>query len=53
MIYINKLYKKFFDIAIDKGFDYEEIAQMSNAYLERLKRQLISLNAAIDYKKDE
>ncbi|WP_157150302.1 helicase C-terminal domain-containing protein [Brachyspira sp. SAP_772] len=49
----DKLYKKFFDIAIDKGFDYEEIAQMSNAYLERLKRQLISLNAAIDYKKDE
>ncbi|KLI34083.1 helicase [Brachyspira hyodysenteriae] len=49
----DKLYKKFFDIAIEKDFDYEEIAQMSNAYLERLKRQLVSLNAAIDYKKDE
>ncbi|MEI0518495.1 helicase C-terminal domain-containing protein [Brachyspira murdochii] len=49
----DKLYKKFFDIAIEKDFDYEEIAQMANAYLERLKRQLVSLNAVIDYKKDE
>ena len=49
----DKLYKKFFDIAIENNFDYEEIAQMSNAYLERLKRQLISLNSTIDYKKDE
>ena len=49
----DKLYKKFFDIAIENNFDYEEIAQMSNAYLERLKNQLISLNSTIDYKKDE
>ncbi len=49
----DRLYKKFFDIAIEKNFDYEEIAQMSNAYLERLKNQLVSLNSTIDYKKDE
>ena len=49
----DKLYKKFFDIAIENNFDYEEIAQMSNAYLERLKNQLVSLNSVIDYKKDE
>lgn len=49
----DRLYKKFFDIAIENNFDYEEIAQMSNAYLERLKNQLISLNSTIDYKKDE
>ena len=49
----DKLYKKFFDIAIEKNFDYEEISQFANAYLDRLKRQLVSLNSTIEYKKDE
>lgn len=49
----DKLYKKFFDIAMEKGFDYEDIAQMANAYIERMKSQINSLNAAINYKKDE
>lgn len=50
---LDKLYTKFFDIAIEKGFNYEEPSQIANAYLERIKRQLVSLNSTINYKKDE
>jgi len=49
----DKLMTVFFDIILLKKIECDELMQMSAAYTERLKRQLVSLNNVINYKKDE
>lgn len=50
---IDLLLRTFYDIAGDKGIDFEEIAQLANAYTERLRNAFSTLNTVIDFKKDE
>lgn len=50
---MSSLYKLFIDLAMEYGFDYEDVATLALAYSERLKKQLSSLNAVFNYKDDE
>ncbi len=50
---MNSLYKLFIDTSVENSIDYEDIAKLAQAYTERMKANLTSLNAAFNYKEDE
>ncbi len=50
---MNSLYKIFIDTAVEIGFEYEDVAKLATAYIERVKNNFTSLNATFDYKEDE
>ncbi len=50
---MNALYKIFIDTAVDIGFEYEDVAKLATAYIERVKNNFTSLNTVFDYKEDE
>lgn len=50
---MNSLYKIFVDTAISVGFEYEDVAKLATAYIERVKNNFTSLNTVFDYKEDE
>ncbi len=50
---MNALYKIFIDTAVEIGFEYEDIAKLATAYIERVKNNYTSLNSVFDYKEDE
>ena len=50
---MNGLYKIFIDMAVKNGFEYEDIAKLAQAYIDRVKGNLTSLNATFNYKEDE
>ncbi len=50
---MNELYKIFVDTAVDVGFEYEDVAKLATAYIERVKNNFTSLSSVFDYKEDE